>query len=35
VSKKAKRNAVAKIERVAAENAAELTALWEKIHGDR
>jgi len=35
VSKKAKRNAVAKIERVAAENAAELTALWDKIHGDR
>jgi len=35
VSKNAKRNVVAKIERVAAENAAELMALWENTHGDR
>lgn len=35
VSKNAKRNAVAQIERVAAENALELIALWEKTHGSR
>ncbi len=35
VSKNAKRNAVVKIERVAAENVLELIALWEKTHGNR